>query len=180
MRSLRADRCARMDRSASTGRPCVGCWRPRYEPRRPYTPNRGRLPSSRTWTRSDACRIGPSRFSQRAHLDRGGHALDVFTSPEFNVFYDASTLIVICAKPAGPFVVADCWLAAANLMLAASAMGLGTCVIGSAVPALNTRDVKADIGIPAEFSAIAPIIVGVPRGVTPPTTRKAPHVLTWR
>jgi len=118
--------------------------------------------------------------AQRAHLDRGGHALDVFTSPEFNVFYDASTLIVICAKPAGPFVVADCWLAAANLMLAASAMGLGTCVIGSAVPALNTRDVKADIGIPAEFSAIAPIIAGVPRGVTPPTTRKAPHVLTWR
>jgi len=117
---------------------------------------------------------------QRAHLDRGGHALDVFTSPGFNIFYDASTLIVICGKPVGPFVVADCWLAAENLMLAACAMGLGTCVIGSAVPALNTRDGKTDIGIPAEFSAIAPIVVGVPSGVTPPTTRKPPHVLTWR
>jgi nitroreductase len=116
---------------------------------------------------------------QRAHLDRGGHALDVFASPEFNIFYDASTLIVICGKPVGPFVVADCWLAAENLMLAACAMGLGTCVIGSAVPALNTRDVKADVGIPGELSAIAPIIVGVPRGVTPPTTRQPPHVLSW-
>jgi nitroreductase len=116
---------------------------------------------------------------QRAHLDRGGHALDAFASPEFNIFYDASTLIVICGKAEGPFVVADCWLAAENLMLAACAMGLGTCVIGSAVPALNTPDVKADIGIPAEFSAIAPIIVGVPSGVTPPTTRKPPQLLSW-
>jgi hypothetical protein len=31
-------------------------------------------------------------------------------------------------------------------------------------PALNTRDGETDIGIPAEFSAIAPIVVGVPSG----------------
>ena len=43
----------------------------------------------------------------------------------------------------------------------------------------DTRDVKADVGIPGELSAIAPIIVGVPRGVTPPTTRQPPHVLSW-
>ena len=30
----------------------------------------------------------------RAQLDRG-HALDVFASPDFNIFYDAGTLIVI-------------------------------------------------------------------------------------
>jgi hypothetical protein len=35
------------------------------------------------------------------------------------------------------------------------------------------------IDIPVEFSAIAPIIVGVPGGVTPLTPRKAPHVLSW-
>lgn len=115
----------------------------------------------------------------RAHLDRGGHMLDVFASPEFNIFYDAGTLIVICAKPMGPFVVADCWLAAENLMLAACAMGLGTCVIGSAVPALNTSEVKAELGIPAGLSAVAPIIVGWPRGETGPTARREPEVLVW-
>jgi hypothetical protein len=31
-------------------------------------------------------------------------------------------------------------------------------------PALNTRDGETDIGIPAEFSAIAPIVGGVPSG----------------
>ena len=35
-----------------------------------------------------------------------------YTDPHFNIFYDASTLIVISAKPLGPYVSADCWLAA--------------------------------------------------------------------
>jgi nitroreductase len=116
----------------------------------------------------------------RSHLDRGGHTLDIFASPDFNIFYDAGTLIIICGKPMGPFVVADCWLAAENLMLAACSMGLGTCVIGSAVPALNTPDIKAALGIPADLTAIAPIIAGVPSRPTPPTARKEPEVLFWR
>lgn len=117
---------------------------------------------------------------QRAHLDRGGHMLDIFASPDFNMFYNAGTLIIICGKPMGPFVVADCWLAAENLILAACSMGLGTCVIGSAVPALNTPDIKAEFGIPDELTAIAPIIVGVPSGETPPTARKEPEVVFWK
>jgi nitroreductase len=116
----------------------------------------------------------------RAHLDRQGHTLDIFAKPEFNMFYNASTLIIICGKPMGPFVIADCWLAAQNLMLAACSMGLGTCVIGAAVPALNTPDIKAELGIPDELIPIAPIIVGVPRDETPPTARKEPEVLFWK
>lgn len=115
----------------------------------------------------------------RAHLDAGGHAFDRFASPDFSIFYDAGTLIVIYGQPAGPFVAADCWLAAENLMLAAYAMGLGTCVIGSAVPVLNSPESKAELGVPADFSAIAPIIVGVPRGQTAPTDRKEPAVIAW-
>jgi nitroreductase len=48
---------------------------------------------------------------QRAHLDRGSRTLDMFPSPDFNMFYNAGTLIIICGKAMGPFVVADCWLA---------------------------------------------------------------------
>ena len=117
---------------------------------------------------------------QRSHLDRGGHALDIFASPDFNMFYNAGTLIIICGKPMGPFVVADCWLAAENLILAAYSMGLGTCIIGSAVPALNIPEIKADLGIPEELTPIAPIIVGVPSGETPPTGRKDPEVVLWK
>lgn len=118
--------------------------------------------------------------AHRAHLDRGGHALEVFTRPDFNVFYNAGTLIMICAKPMGPFVAADCWLAAENLMLAACAMGLGSCVIGSAVSALNSPEIKTEIGISEEVTAVAPIIVGIPSGETPVTSRKEPLVLAWK
>lgn len=116
----------------------------------------------------------------RAHLDRGGHRLDKFEQPDFNIFYNAGTLIVICARPVSPFVAADCWLAAENLMLAAYAMGLGTCVIGSALLGLNAPEIKVKLGIPADVSAIAPIIVGIPSGQPPATTRKKPQILAWR
>ena len=116
----------------------------------------------------------------RAHLDRGGHALDIFARPGFDIFYGAGTLVIIGAESDVPFAVADCWLAAENLMLAACAMGLGTCVIGSGLVALQLPEVKRDLGIPAGFMPIAPIIVGVPSGDTPITSRKPPRVVAWR
>ncbi|MBI3564053.1 MAG: nitroreductase family protein [Elusimicrobia bacterium] len=112
----------------------------------------------------------------RPHASPADH---VFIPPE-NVFYDAGTLIVVYGRPMGPFVAADCWLAAENLMLAARAMGLGTCVIGLAVPALNAPEWKAELGVPAELTAYAPIVVGTPAGQTPPVGRREPEVLAWR
>jgi nitroreductase len=105
--------------------------------------------------------------------------LALLANPDFNIFYDAGTLVVICGKPMGPFVVADCWLAAENLMLAACAMGLGTCCIGFAMAVLNVPDVKRELGIPADVTAFAPLIVGVPSGPVPPVPRKPPEILRW-
>lgn len=102
--------------------------------------------------------------------------LDVFDNPAFNIFYDANTLILICGNTTTPFVSADCWLAAENLILAACAMGLGTCIISSALSALNTPEVKVHLNIPKEFSVIVPIIVGYPNDEIAPTVRKNPVV----
>ena len=114
-----------------------------------------------------------------AHPGKGSHLADEFAHPEFNLFYNAGTLIVICGKSTAPFAVADCWLAAENLMLAACSMGLGSCVIGSAVSALNDPDLKAEFGIPRTLQAIAPIIVGVADAPVLPGSRKAPQILSW-
>jgi len=108
------------------------------------------------------------------------HKLHVVDAPEFRVFHDAGTLIIICGKFTGPFVEGDCWLAAENLMLAACAKGLGTCVIGFAVEALNTAEWRAEFKIPREMTVIAPIIVGVPAGETAATSRKPPEILLWK
>lgn len=113
-------------------------------------------------------------FLERLHLTQ-----DAFPDPDFDLFHGAGTLIVICARISGPFVEADCWLAAENLMLAACAIGLGSCVIGSSVAALNLPELKVEFGIPDEFEAIAPIAVGVPAVDAPAASRKPPWVLAW-
>jgi nitroreductase len=112
-------------------------------------------------------------------LAHGAHALHLIRDPDFNIFYNAGTLIVICGKPMGPFVVADCWLAAENLLLAACARGLGSCVIGFSVNILNRPEWKSRLGIKADMTAYAPIIVGVPDGHPPPVARKKPEILAW-
>lgn len=126
------------------------------------------------------------RLSDRAkemmEAERGPHAPGRHRSSRFappeNIFYEASTLIVICAEPVSDYVVADCWLAAENLMLAAVAMGLGTCVIGLAIPALNSPEWKAELGIAPGMIAHAPIIVGTPGEEASPTSRKEPRILS--
>jgi nitroreductase len=65
-------------------------------------------------------------------------------------------------------------------MLAACAMGLGTCVIGSSVGALNSDEWKGRLGVPREWSAIAPIIVGVASEQTPPVHRKPAEIVSWQ
>jgi hypothetical protein len=45
---------------------------------------------------------------------------------------------------------------------------------------LNLPDVKHELGIPPDTTAVAPIIVGVPPGETPASARKDPQVVAWR
>ncbi len=103
-----------------------------------------------------------------------------FLDPHFNIFYDAGALIVVCADPHLPFIEADCWLAAENIMLAATAMDIGSCAIGSALTALNLPEVKSELNIPDSFTAVAALIVGVQKTKAQPSLRLPPRVLSWR
>lgn len=100
--------------------------------------------------------------------------------PAFNVFYDANTLIVVCARPGAWPTNEDCCLAAQNLMLAAHGLGLGTCPVGFAREALNDSDVKISLSIPSDYSVVMPIIVGYPRHVPATTPRREARILSWK
>lgn len=130
-----------------------------------------------TWT-------GAARDHADLHPSSGGSAGEAFAkrfaNPDFCIFYNAGTLILICAKRVGPFAVSDCWLAAENLMLAACALGLGTCCIGSAIPALNLPESKRELGISEDIDIVVPIIVGVPKESPPPAQRREPVVVSWK
>jgi len=102
-------------------------------------------------------------------------------SPGFDVFHGAGTLIVICARIDNEYAEADCWLAAENLMLTAFDLGLGSCPVGSAVRVLNSKQVKAELDIPREIAAMAPIVLGYSdEAASLPTPRAAPRVLSFR
>ena len=105
---------------------------------------------------------------------------DRLQDPAFDIFYGAGTLVAIGYAADGPYVEADCWLAAENLMLEATVEGLGTCCIGFALPLLNTADVKQELGLPPQGGVVAAVIVGVPADT--PTglgERKPPKVRAW-
>ena len=102
-------------------------------------------------------------------------------TPDFNMFHDASTLIVICSRTEeGSQGEEDCSLAGQNLMLAAHAAGLATCAIGFARPWLNSPEGRREAGISEGYTAVFPIVVGYARAAAPDVPRNAPEMLFWR
>jgi nitroreductase len=116
--------------------------------------------------------------SAGADTDSNNELLSTVTSPDFELFHRAPAVIVIYATSAN--AVSECFLAAENLMLAAWAMGLGTCPIGLARPLFDQAPVKVELKIPPSWPHALAIAVGHPIGEPHPTPRRAALVVTWR
>ncbi len=101
-------------------------------------------------------------------------------NPQFNIFYNSGTLLIIYAKPLNTAPQEDCALAAQNVMLTAHEQGLGSCWIGFSRDFFNREDIKTELGVPQEYSAVAPIILGYPQGKVPAIAKKAPEILFWK
>jgi nitroreductase len=120
---------------------------------------------------------GAARAHGLAELsDSPGHLRDMLANPDFQIFYHAPALIVICAVRSGPWAVEDCALAAENLMLAAYGEGLGACWIGFAQGWLRTPEGKEAIEVPSGYLPVAPIIVGHPASTPSVVPRKEPQI----
>lgn len=105
--------------------------------------------------------------SLRAHLE----------APDFDIFYNAPALIVICASEPDAMAQQDCCLAGQTLMLSAYAHGLGSCWIGFAAAWLATPAARQELGIPHGHIPVAPIIVGCPATDPPPVARRGPTII---
>jgi nitroreductase len=105
---------------------------------------------------------------------------DAVSDPNFNIFYDAGTLIIICGKSSDTWSAEDCCLAAENLMLAAVDYGLATCPIGFARAWLNDPSTKTELGIPLDYTAVFPLIVGYSKAEVPDVPRHPPEIVNWK
>ena len=103
---------------------------------------------------------------------------DLLNDEHFHLFYQAPALIIISAPSWDQWVTEDCAVAAQNVMLTATYLGLGSCWIGFAQGWLNTPEARDLLNLSAQNLCVAPIIVGHPKAVLPPVERKAP-VITW-
>lgn len=105
--------------------------------------------------------------------------VQMLSNPDFNIFYDAPTLILVLANPSCLTPMEDAALAAENMMLAAWSMGIGSCWIGFANPLQHSPEFMSEAGIPSDYRLIAPIILGYPKKAPPKGKRKEPEILKW-
>lgn len=79
------------------------------------------------------------------------------------LFHGATAVIVVGSKPGGSCPMEDALLASQNILLGAHSMGLGTCLIGFAVAAMqNDPTIKKFLKIPDEETVYAVIAMGYP------------------
>lgn len=99
--------------------------------------------------------------------------------PGYDVFHGAPALIVICAKAQGFSPAEACSLAAQNLMLAAHALGLGTCPVGFVRAWLRMPHIKDELGIPGTHDPVFPLVIGHPAAATKAKPRLEPDIVVW-
>lgn len=94
-----------------------------------------------------------------------------------NMFYDAPVLIIIFGKKEVPTAGLDCAMAAQNMMLVAHSKGIGSCWIRGVLPALTDEALLKELGAPEGYKAIAPLILGYPKGNGPTPERNEPEII---
>lgn len=88
----------------------------------------------------------------------------------FDPFYGAPAILMVLAKKDSPHKLYDGSLIMGNMMLAADALGLGTCWIHRAKEVFETEEGKAilrDLGITEEYEGIGNLALGYPDGRHP-------------
>lgn len=104
--------------------------------------------------------------------------LAALTTPEFNIFYNAPVLVLVLGDRRVASSILDCALCAENMMLAAWALGIGSCWIGSAALIQENPEFLAALEVPDDHQIVAPLIFGYPAPLQPKRERREPRI-TW-
>ena len=104
--------------------------------------------------------------------------LDMDSDP----FYGAPVVLVVLAERSAPNHVYDGSLVMANLMLAAHAMGIGSCWINRAREVFDTDEGKAilrDLGIEGDYEGVGNCILGYTEGEEPQAKPRKENWVYW-
>jgi nitroreductase len=102
--------------------------------------------------------------------------LSMIKSEGYSIYYHAPTVIMVCGSIGNRFKEIDCALCAENMMLAAHALGIGSCWIGSTDIAFDNKEIMAEFEISEGYEPVGTIIFGYPADVPETPEKKAPLV----
>lgn len=97
-------------------------------------------------------------------------------------FYGAPVVLVVLAERSAPNHVYDGSLVMANLMLAAHAMGVGSCWINRAREVFDTDEGKGilrDLGIEGDYEGVGNCILGYTEGEEPQAKPRKENWVYW-
>ncbi len=83
-----------------------------------------------------------------------------------NAFYDAPTVITIFAPKKFLYAESDACVAAENMLLAATSLGVGSCYIGSAWDSFDDpfgREILLKWGVRTDYYAVLHVLLGYPK-----------------
>ena len=100
----------------------------------------------------------------------------------FDPFYGAPAVLLVLAKKNTPFTVADGSLSMGNMMLAAHALGLGSCWINRAREEFDTeegKEILRSLGIEGDYEGVGHCVVGYPAGELPKAAPRKEGRVFW-
>ena len=104
---------------------------------------------------------------------------EIMGRPGTDPFYGAPVVLVVLAPREAPNRVYDGSLVMGNLMLAAHALGLGSCWIHRAREEFDTpegRAILADLGVEGDYEGIGHCVLGYPAEAPAPRPRREGRV----
>jgi len=127
---------------------------------------------------SDYCKPILLSRMKGAHEGLSDLFRSLLESKDYSIYYNAPTVIMVIGKTGSRFREIDCSLCAGNMMLAAHALGIGSCWIGSTDVAYDNRELMAGFRIPGGYSPVGTIAFGYPAEAPEAGDKNAPN-MTW-
>jgi len=126
---------------------------------------------------SDYCKPIMISLMKEAHDGMSDSFRDLLQSEGYSIYYHAPMVIMVIGKSTSRFREIDCSLCAENMMLAAHALGIGSCWVGSTEVAYDNPDIMAGFQIPDGYSPVGTIVFGYPDETPMVHDKKTPQIV---
>lgn len=110
------------------------------------------------------------------------HVRQMANNEKFNIFYGAPTLILVSGDEQAMVIEEDCGAATQNMLLAAEAIGLGSCWINLVLFAFDSSkgpEFRRELGIPGGYKPYCSAVLGYKKVAAVNAPARKPNLITY-